>query len=1141
MSRRITKLLCANRGEIAIRVFRAATELGIDTVAIYSYEDRVHLHRYKADQSFIVGTRADPVGAYLDIEAVIEIARENDVEAIHPGYGFLSEKADFAEACRDADIRFIGPSAAVLTALGDKVKARKVAIECGVPVIPGTEDPVKSAEEVERFVEQHGLPVIVKAAYGGGGRGMRILRDSKNIAAMVSEAQAEAEKAFGSGEIFVERYLEKPRHIEIQVIGDHTGEVRHLFERDCSVQRRHQKLIEMAPAVNLDPEVRERLFADAVKIARHVRYTNAGTVEFLVTPDGRYYFIEVNPRIQVEHTVTEQVTGIDLVQAQIRIEEGATLDELDIDPKTSRPRGYAIQCRVTAEDPTRDFLPDTGRVEVYRTGSGLGIRLDGGSGYSGARISAFYDPLLVKVTGSARTFESTMSKLRRSLAEFRVRGVKTNIPFLRNVLVHPRFHAGEIDTTFVDTTPELFEFPPRQNRAQKILRYLGDLVVNGPSVPGMQPASVPDREPLALLPSTPPGSPGWRERLERDGPEAFARAIREHNPLLITDTTWRDAHQSLLATRVRTRDLVAIAPATAELLAPALSLEMWGGATFDVALRFLRECPWRRLEQLRELVPNIPFQMLLRGANAVGYTSYPDNVIEKFIDESFRRGIDIFRVFDSLNDMNNMRLAAETVLEVGGVLEGTVCYTGDVSDPRRTKYTLAYYRDIVGQLVELGVHTLAIKDMAGLLKPRSVTQLVEAIRSDHPDLPIHVHTHDTAGNGVSSMLAAAKAGADIVDLALPSMSGLTSQPSMGALVAALEGDSREPEIRRDHLQRLDNYWEDVRMAYAPFESGIKSGSTDVYEHEMPGGQYTNLKFQAQALGLTGRWTAIKHAYAAANRLLGDLIKVTPSSKVVGDLAQFMVQNDLDESEMVDRARELSFPESVVDFMRGSLGQPYGGFPEPLRAGVLKGEKPLSGRAGDALPPYDFDSIAEELGVELSETDLLSYALYPKVFRDYLSSREEYHDLSVLPTRYFLLPMKAGEEIAVEIEHGKTLIIKLEALGELNERGERAVFFELNGQSRVIQVADRAAAAESVVRERATSEPGSLGAPMPGEVTQVLVKEGERVEAQQPLVALSAMKLETNVQTPIPGTVKRLAVQVGDLVEGGDLLAEIEPI
>ena len=1144
-SRPITKLLCANRGEIAIRVFRAATELGIRTVAIYSHEDRVHLHRYKADEAYMLGRDFSPVGAYLAIDRIVEVAKDAGVDGIHPGYGFLSENARFAQACEDAGIAFVGPSPSVLRALGDKTAARTLAEKAGVVTVPGTDGPVATIEEAEAFAQEAGYPLIVKAAMGGGGRGMRVVRAASELEEAFSRAASEALSAFGDGTVFIERFVEHPRHIEVQILGDAAGDVLHLYERDCSVQRRHQKLVEMAPALNLAPALRKTLCDDAVKLAKAVGYRNAGTIEFLVDRDGKHYFIEANPRIQVEHTVTEEVTSIDLVQAQIQIAGGATFGDLGLAQDAIETRGVAIQCRVTTENPREGFQPDTGRIEVFRSGGGMGIRLDGGSGYAGARVSPDYDSLLVKVTARAASFDGAVDKLHRALAEFRVRGVTTNIPFLHNVLTHPRFLAGDIDTSFVDDTPELFVFPHRRNRAQRLLHLLADVAVNGPTVPGMTGAKPSRIEPI--VPAVPKGEPppqGWRDILEHRGPAELAKAVRQHRGLLVTDTTWRDAHQSLLMTRVRTRDLLEIAPATARLMPSLFSLEMWGGATFDVALRFLRECPWDRLDQLRELVPNIPFQMLLRGANAVGYTSYPDNVVVDFARMAKDHGIDVFRIFDSLNYIENMRLGIDAVGEAGGVIEASICYTGDVSDASKKKYSLQYYVDFAGQLVERGIHILNIKDMAGLLKPRAATMLVGALRRAFPDVPIHVHTHDTAGTGVASMLACAEADADIVDLALPAMAGLTSQPTMSAVVGAVRGTQRDTSLEPDAIQELDTYWEGTRLLYAPFETGLTGYAPDLYEHEIPGGQYTNLRFQATALGLADRWASIKRAYAQANRILGDLIKVTPSSKVVGDLAQFMVQNDLGEKDVLEQADTLSFPSSVVDFLEGRLGQPYGGFPEPLRTQVLRGRTPIEGRPGVTLEPLDFAALRAELEAEhanvlIREVDVMSAALYPQVFRDYRTHRSEHSDISVLPTRAFLAPLEIGEELAVDIEMGKSLVIVLTAIGELDPKGTRAVYFELNGQPRQVHVRDKAATSVVAERERATGLPGSIGAPMLGSVVDVKVAAGASVKKGDPLVVLSAMKMETVVASPLAGTVARVPVKKGDTLAAGDLLVEIE--
>jgi pyruvate carboxylase len=1142
----IKKLMCANRGEIAIRVFRAATELGIRTVAIYSHEDRTHLHRYKADEAFLIGRGLSPVGAYLAIDRIIEIAKDARVDGIHPGYGFLSEKAAFSRACRAAGIAFVGPSPEALETLGDKTAARTVAKRAGVQTVPGTDGPVRTIEEARAFVAEHGLPVMVKAAMGGGGRGMRVVREEGALDESFQRASSEALAAFGDGTVFLERYVEHPRHIEVQILADANGEVMHLFERDCSVQRRHQKLVEMAPAQKLPAHVREAVCTDAVKIMRAVDYRNAGTVEFLVDREGRHYFIEVNPRIQVEHTVTEEVTRIDLVQSQIRIAGGATFADLGLTQSAVQVRGVAIQCRVTTEDPRKGFTPDTGRIEVFRSGEGMGVRLDGGSGYSGATVSPDYDSLLVKVTAHALTFDETVDKLYRALAEFRVRGVSTNIPFLHNVLRHPRFSAAEVDTSFVDDTPELFVFPERRNRAQRLLRYLGEVAVNGARVPGATTAK--PSKLTAVVPESPKDRAppqGWREILEHRGPAELAKAIRKHRGVLVTDTTWRDAHQSLLATRVRTRDLLEIAPATAHSLPQLFSLEMWGGATFDVALRFLHEDPWDRLIRLRELVPNIPFQMLIRGANAVGYTSYSDNVVREFTRMAKSCGIDVFRIFDSLNYLENLKLGIDAVGEAGGVIEASICYSGDVSDPTRKKYPLSYYVDLAGQLVERGIHILNIKDMAGLLKPRAATMLVSALRRSFRDMPIHVHTHDTAGTGVASMLACAEADADIVDLALPAMAGLTSQPTMSAVVSALRGSERDTSLDPDQIRKLNSYWEFVRGYYAPFETGVHGYAPDLYEHEIPGGQYTNLRFQADALGLADRWSSIKRAYAAANRILGDIIKVTPSSKVVGDLAQFMVQNDLDEKDVVEKADTLSFPTSVIELLEGRLGQPYGGFPEPLRTRALKGRPSIDGRPGATMPAFDFAALRTELEAEhenipIKDTDVMSAAMYRDVFREYREFRTRFGDVSVLPTRVFLAPLEIGEEINVDIERGKTLVIMLTAIGELDPSGHRVVYFELNGQPRQVRVRDRRATDVAPERERATKEPGSIGAPMPGTVVDVKVAADQKVAKGEALLVLSAMKMETVVASPIAGVVKRVVVKKSDVLAAGDLLLEIVP-
>ncbi|KAI9225661.1 MAG: pyruvate carboxylase [Piptocephalis tieghemiana] len=1182
----VQKIMAANRGEIATRVFRTAHELHLRTVAIFSHEDRLSLHRGKADEAYMISPpgKHTPVGTYLAQDDIIDIAIRRRVDMIHPGYGFLSENSEFARKVEDAGLIFVGPRPETIDRLGDKTQARQLAIECNVPVVPGTDGPVNSFSEVKAFCDLHGYPAIIKAAMGGGGRGMRVVRSEQDLEEGFSRAQSEALSAFGDGTVFVERFLDRPRHIEVQIIGDGTGDVVHLFERDCSVQRRHQKVVEVAPAKDITPELREALLKDAVKIAQHVKYRNAGTVEFLVDVNkGEHYFIEINPRIQVEHTITEEITGIDIVAAQIQIAAGMKLSQLGLYQDRIKYSGFAIQCRITTEDPAAGFQPDTGKIEVYRSAGGPGVRLDGASGFAGSVISPHYDSLLVKMTCRAPTYETACLRVMRALIEFRIRGVKTNIPFLATLLTHPTFQAGKCWTTFVDDTPELFRLVHSQNRAQKLLTYLADMVVNGTQIEGQQGQPILRQTPTipvlpvlehlnggsgacaagtyslgdGLVDTSQPCREGWRAILLSEGPEGFAKAVRQHRGALIMDTTWRDAHQSLLATRVRTTDLAAIAPLTSHALKGAFALEMWGGATFDVAMRFLHEDPWERLAKLRKLVPNIPFQMLLRGANAVGYTSYPDNVVVEFCRKAKAWGIDIFRVFDSLNYVENLRFGIQAVREAGGVVEGTICYTGDVSNPSKNKkYNLEYYIDLVDRLVSMGIHILGIKDMAGLLKPRAATILVSAIRSKFPDLPIHLHTHDTAGTGVASMLSGIEAGADVVDVAVDSMSGLTSQPSMGALIGALsvphhtdsvkEEEYQGPGIPFPYVSILNQYWEQVRLMYSCFDPGLKSGDSGVYEHEMPGGQYTNLLFQATSLGLGSRWAEVKRAYSEANLLCGDIVKVTPSSKVVGDLAQFMVSSGITKgSEVIERAEELSFPTSVVEYFQGMLGQPHGGFPEPLRSKILRensGLERIDHRPGSSLPPLDLAALRTELAEvwgqrHIRDVDVLSAALYPKVFADYMSFLQRYGDLSVVPTPNLLSKPVEGEEFTVEIEEGKVLIIKFIALGgSTGADGRRDAFFELNGEPRVVCVLDRTAAPDTQARVKAnSSKPGQVGAPMGGVVVEVKGKVGDRVEKGQALCVLSAMKMETVVGATISGTIVETTVQESESVGAGDLL------
>ena len=1148
----IKKLLVANRGEIAVRVFRACTELDIRTVAIYSEQDQKQVHRLKADEAFLIGKGLTPVQAYLNIPEIVEVAVKNKVDAIHPGYGFLSERSEFAKACVDAGITFVGPSPEVVARMGDKVEARKVAQNAQVPCVPGTDKPVSSFEEAASFCKELEFPIMLKAAFGGGGKGMRIVRSMDDLERSFTTASSEALAAFGDGSMFIEKLIESPRHIEVQVMGDKYGNVVHLLERDCSLQRRHQKLIEVAPAVNLDPVVLTSMWSDAVKLAKSVKYENAGTVEFLYDQDSqKHYFIEVNARLQVEHTVTEEVTGVDLVQTQIKVAEGHSLDELDLFQNQIRAKGVAIQCRITSEDPAKDFQPDTGRIESFRSGEGMGIRLDSASAFAGAIISPHYDSLLMKVIAHARNHKAAISKMHRSLMEFRIRGVKTNIPFLLNVLEHPRFQNASIDTKFIDTDQErLFKFVPAKDRASKLLKYLGDVVVNGPQNPGgttLKPSEVdpvvPHFDDLAKVPH------GWRDILLATGPEGFAKHVREHHGLLLMDTTFRDAHQSLLATRVRTIDLKRISPFVAHHFENLYSLENWGGATFDVSMRFLNECPWARLEELRELIPNIPFQMLLRGANAVGYTSYADNVIYKFCDLAHKSGLDIFRVFDSLNYLPSLQLGIDAAGASGGVVEAAICYTGDVINPRGNKYNLDYYMSMAEKLKKSGAHILAIKDMSGVLKPNAAKVLVGALREEFPDTPIHVHTHDTAGAGVASMLACAEAGADIVDAAVDSMSGMTSQPSMGALVAAVDGTPMSTGLKLEKVTEYSSYWEQTRNLYAPFECTVtmKSGNADVYSNEIPGGQYTNLQFQAFSLGLASEFEQIKKTFAEANLLLGDIVKVTPSSKMVGDLAQFMVQNHLTVKDVEERADELSFPQSVVEFMQGYLGQPTGGFPEPLRTKVLKGLPRIDGRPGENLEPVDFEAVKAELEEkwdfveEVTDQDVINYVLYPKVTETFKTNFKNYGPVDRLSTRQFFVGPKIGEEMQVEIEHGKMLTIKLLSVGKLDENiGEREVFFELNGQLRSIMIKDKKAQETMSHHPQARAGvKGSIGAPMPGTLLEIKVKPGQKVSKNEALAVLSAMKMEVVVSSPVEGVVKSVDAAKGQTLKGNDLILEIE--
>jgi pyruvate carboxylase len=1146
--KQIRRLLVANRSEIAIRVLRAASEMGIRSVAIYSNEDRFALHRFKADESYLVGAGKKPIAAYLDIEDIIRIAKEAKVDAIHPGYGFLSENPDFAEACEKAGIIFIGPRPEVMRLLGNKVSARELAQKAGVPVVPATGALPRDLDGAKKLAAEVGYPLMLKASWGGGGRGMRVIETADDLGPAMEVARREAAAAFGNDELYLEKLVRRARHVEVQIMGDTHGNLVHLFERDCSVQRRNQKVVERAPAPYLSAERRDPLCEAALKLARAANYTHAGTVEFLMDADtDQFYFIEVNPRIQVEHTVTEMVTGVDIVKAQIRISEGACVGAADsYVPRQSEIRlnGHAVQCRITTEDPENGFTPDYGRINVYRSPAGFGIRLDGGTAYAGAVITPYYDSLLVKVTAWGHTSDEAARRMARALLEFRVRGLASNLLFLENVIAHPLFLSGECTTRFIDETPELFTFNKRRDRATRLLRFLGDVMVNGnPEMKGRALPPLPIAKPIKPacdLSAVPPA--GTRDRLRQVGAKKFAEWVRDEKKVLLTDTTMRDAHQSLLATRMRTHDLTEIAPHYARMLPGLFSLECWGGATFDVALRFLKEDPWERLQRLRAAVPNVLFQMLLRASNAVGYTNYADNVVRFFVQRAAAEGIDVFRVFDSLNWVDNMRVAMDAVIESGAICEATVCYTGDIFDAARPKYNLKYYIDLARQLEKAGAHMLAIKDMAGVCKPRAARELVKALKNEI-SLPLHFHTHDTSGIAAASVLAAVEAGCDVVDGALDAMSGLTSQPNLGSIVAALAGSERDPGIDLDAMQRLSQYWEGVRRAYAPFEADIRSGTADVYRHEMPGGQYTNLREQARAMGIEHRWGEVSKAYADVNLLFGDIVKVTPTSKVVGDMALFMVAHGLTPEDVRNPAREIAFPDSVISLMKGELGFPADGFPAELQKKVLKGEQPLAGRAGDFLPPVDLEAKRVEAekatGRRIDDNDLASYLMYPKVFRDYVTHRTHYGDVSLLPTPAFFYGLQPNEEITVDLERGKNLIISQQGIAGPDEEGMVKVFFELNGQSRVIRV-PKAGLANPKAKPRAEDgNPRHVGAPMPGTIATVAAQVGQKVAKGDPLVSIEAMKMETMLTAERAGVVKAIHCRHGEAVNAKDLLVEFE--
>jgi pyruvate carboxylase len=1144
MSQRIRTLLVANRGEIAIRVMRAASELGLRTVAVYSHEDRFSLHRTKADEAYLVGRGRGPVEAYLDIADLIRIAHEARVDAIHPGYGFLAENPALAQGCEAAGIVFVGPGAQTMALLGNKLAARQLAVSAGVAVMPASAALPAELDECARLAAGIGYPLMVKASWGGGGRGTRLVEDEAQLRELLPLARREAQAAFGSDEVYLEKLVRRARHVEVQILGDDHGNLVHLFERDCSVQRRHQKVVERAPAVFLGAEERAALTAAALAIGRAARYRNAGTVEFLQdAASGRCYFIEVNPRIQVEHTVTEEVTGIDLVKAQIRIAGGARLGtgESGVPAQEEiRIAGHALQCRITTEDPENDFVPDFGKIAAYRSPAGFGIRLDAGTAYTGAIITRSYDSLLVKVTAWSPTPEETIARMHRALGEFRIRGVATNLRFLDSLITHPRFARGEYTTRFIEETPELARSPARRDRATRILSCLGATIVNGnPEVRGRpRPAqlSSPRLPPGAL----PPPAPGTRQKLAELGPQAFAQWMLAEERVLLTDTTMRDAHQSLLATRLRTFDMLAIAPYYASLLPALFSVECWGGATFDVALRFLREDPWERLAALRERLPNLLLQMLLRGANGVGYTNYPDNVVRFFVERAAAAGIDLFRIFDPLNWVENMRVSIDAVRESGKLCEAAICYSGNLSDPREKKYTLAYYLGLARELERAGTHVLGIKDMAGLARPRAAYTLVKALKEEI-GLPVHFHTHDTSGIGAASVLAAIEAGADAVDGAIDAMSGLTSQPNLGSLVEALRFGARDSGIDPFELRTISVYWEQVRRQYAAFESDVRAGASEVYVHGMPGGQYTNLREQARALGIDeSRWPEVARAYADVNALFGDIIKVTPTSKAVGDLALLMVTRGLSSAQILDPDTPVAFPESVVQFFRGELGFPYGGFPEALQRKVLQGAQPLSGRAGAGLAPVDLAAeratLTPRLARAVTDEDLASHLMYPRVWAEYARERAQYGDASILPTPVFFYGLEAGQEISFDLERGKTLIVRYVALSEPHEDGTRTVFFELNGQPRSVRVPDRSRAPQRPpLRKMEAGNACHIGAPMPGVIAVVSAVPGARVERGQVLLTLEAMKMQTTVRAEVAAEVAEVLVRPGQEVEAKDLL------
>ncbi|MBP3384660.1 MAG: pyruvate carboxylase [Firmicutes bacterium] len=1143
--KKFKRVLVANRGEIAIRIFRACNELGIRSVAIYSEEDKNALFRTKADESYRVGKGKSPVDAYLAIDEIIELAKAKGVDAIHPGYGFLSENVEFAKACEENGITFIGPTHEMMSALGDKIQSKIVANRVNVPTIPGVEEAIRSEEDAIRFAEFAGYPVMLKAAAGGGGRGMRIVHTPEELLPQFRSAQSEAKKAFGIDDIFIEKYLDRPKHIEVQVLGDNYGNLVHLYERDCSIQRRHQKVVEFTPALDITEEQRQAICADALKIAGAVNYRSAGTVEFLVDKTGQHYFIEMNPRIQVEHTVSEMTTGIDLVQSQILVAQGYRLNSPEVNIMSQddiQPRGFAIQCRVTTEDPINGFAPDTGVISQYRSASGFGIRLDGGNAFTDSAISPYYDSLLVKVTAYSRSFNDAANKAVRALSETRIKGVKTNIPFLLNVLNHPTFRAGKCDTGFIADNPELMTVRAAGDKTQKVLTFLADKYIN--ETKGRKPNfDVPvfpriKQEEINKL-------SGTKQILDAHGPKGLADWVLDQKKILLTDTTMRDAQQSLMATRVRTIDMEKIAPAVALYGKDLFSLEMWGGATFDTSYRFLKEDPWERLDTLRKKMPNILFQMLIRGANGVGYKNYPDNVIRRFIKESASSGIDVFRIFDSLNWVPGMEVAMDEVLNQNKVAEACIRYTGDILDESRDKYNLQYYVNMAKELEKKGAHMLGIKDMSGLLKPMAAHKLIKALKNEI-SIPVHLHTHDTSGNGIAAILMASNAGVDVVDAAINSMSGLTSQPALNSVVAALENSGRDTGIELDGIQKISNYWAAVRPVYQNFESELKASSAEIYKYEIPGGQYSNLKPQVESFGLGHKFEEVKDMYKTVNAMLGDIVKVTPSSKAVGDMAIFMVQNDLTPQNIYEKAKDIDFPDSIVSYFEGMMGQPEGGFPENLQKLVLKDKEPITCRPGELLPPEDFDAIKDklknEMGLEGTEREALSYALYPKVFEDYHKSIEKDGNFRMMGSDIFFYGLAEGETCEVKVREGKELVIKLHDIRDVDEEGYREVLFDVSGNRNAVRVKDKDAnatvTATSIVYAN-EEDPFEIGANIPGTILKVLVKEGEEVEEKQPVAVIEAMKMETNILAPAKGTVDKIYVSEGQQVTAGELVVKLK--